>query len=146
MPREVRTEITINAAKEKIWQELTNFSAYPSWNPFAKSIQGELSSGSTLAVTIDVPNSGIMKFKPRVIDVQANKSFSWQGKLLVKGVFDGRHSFEIQEKSEQECLLIHKEDFSGIMVPMVWKKLDVNSRLGFMNMNKALKERCEATE
>ncbi len=144
MVREVKTEITIKAPKEKIWSELTDFTAYPSWNPFVISIDGEPKVGNTLSVTVDIPDSGNMSFKPRVIDVQANKRFAWLGKLLVKGVFDGEHIFELEEVSPSECLLVHREKFSGLLVSMMWKKLDDNSRRGYVKMNEALKVRCEA--
>lgn len=38
--KQLYTEITIKATPEKVWAVLTDFSAYPSWNPFVKSIKG----------------------------------------------------------------------------------------------------------
>ncbi|RYZ45415.1 MAG: SRPBCC domain-containing protein, partial [Chitinophagaceae bacterium] len=37
MNKQIKTEIVINASKEKVWAILTNFSQYPQWNPFIVS-------------------------------------------------------------------------------------------------------------
>lgn len=143
MSREVNTEIIINVPKEIVWKELTNFEDYPLWNPFAKSIQGTLAVGEKLMVNIDVPNQGKMAFKPLVIDHQENKRFAWRGKLLINGIFDGEHSFEVESISENKCRLIQREVFNGILAAMMWKKLKINTSNGFESMNSALKARCE---
>ncbi|HWC70427.1 MAG TPA: SRPBCC family protein [Actinomycetota bacterium] len=51
--RELRTEIEIDAPPEQVWQVLTDFGAYPDWNPFIRSIEGEPQVGSRLNVRID---------------------------------------------------------------------------------------------
>ena len=45
MAKEIKTEILINATPEKVWTILTNFDNYPNWNPFIKSIKGEVKVG-----------------------------------------------------------------------------------------------------
>ena len=143
MVREVRTEITINTAKERLWQELTAFSEYSSWNPFMKFIHGEAKLGSNIVVNIEFSNGDKMNFKPKITVVEENKRLTWIGKLLMKGIFDGKHVFEIEEVSDSECRLIHKETFSGFLVPLMWKKVKANTSESFVRMNEALKIRCE---
>jgi uncharacterized protein YndB with AHSA1/START domain len=41
MSRSINSEIIINTSAEKVWNVLTDFDAFPSWNPFIKSISGE---------------------------------------------------------------------------------------------------------
>lgn len=43
--KEINTEIEINASAEKVWQLLTDFAAYPHWNPFMRSIKGKPEEG-----------------------------------------------------------------------------------------------------
>ena len=38
--KEIHTEIEINAPAEKIWKVLTDFAAYPEWNPFVRRGEG----------------------------------------------------------------------------------------------------------
>jgi len=37
----IATEILIQAPPTRVWQVLTDFGAYPQWNPFIVSLQGE---------------------------------------------------------------------------------------------------------
>ena len=43
--KEISTNININATAEKVWSVLTNFSKYSDWNPFIKTIEGEVLFG-----------------------------------------------------------------------------------------------------
>jgi hypothetical protein len=43
--KEINTEIEINASAEKVWQLLTDFAAYPQWNPFIRSVNGKPEEG-----------------------------------------------------------------------------------------------------
>ncbi len=83
-----------------------------------------------------------MVFKPTVKSIVANKEFSWLGRFLFPGIFDGEHIFIIKP-TESGCLLIQKEKFSGLLVPLLWSGLDKDTRAGFELMNKALKIRAE---
>lgn len=141
--KELHTEILINASQAKIWHVLTDFNRYPEWNPFILHITGELQLNARLNVTIKPEKSQAKIFKPHISKLKENKEFAWLGMLLFKGLFDGHHQFEIKEIEEDQCLLVHKEEFKGILVPMFWKKLDTEIRKGFEAMNQKLKEQAE---
>ncbi len=53
--KEIRTGIDINGTAEKVWNVLTSFDSYDEWNPFIKSIKGELKTGAQLKVYIEPP-------------------------------------------------------------------------------------------
>lgn len=141
--KEIRTQIQINTSAEKIWNTLTAFEKYHDWNPFIKSLKGELKAGNQIEVFITPPNAKGMTFKPLVLSVEKNKTFRWKGKLFVKGLFDGEHIFEIEDNGNGSCLFVHRELFSGILIPLMKDMLDNNTRHGFESMNQALKKRCE---
>lgn len=143
MAREVSTDIEINAPAAKVWRELVNFAAYPDWNPFIPSIDGDLAQGNRLSVLVRPPNNNAMRFKPKVRVLQENRKIVWIGHFLFPGMFDGEHSFELTALSENKTRFVHKEKFSGALVPMFWSMLDKDTRQGFVNMNRALKARCE---
>ncbi|NMM26997.1 MAG: SRPBCC domain-containing protein [Glaciimonas sp.] len=143
MAREISTEIEINASPAAVWRELTNFSAYPSWNPFIQSIDGPLHEGSRLTVLICPPNNKEMRFKPVIRTVEEAKEIVWKGKFLIPGLFDGEHGFELIPLSTDRTRFVQKEKFSGVLVPLFWSMLDRDTRQGFIDMNKALKARCE---
>jgi hypothetical protein len=44
---ELHTEIEIAATRERVWSILTDFGAYPRWNPFIRSIDGAPEKGAS---------------------------------------------------------------------------------------------------
>lgn len=134
----IETSIKIRATKKDIWDTLMDFDEYSNWNPFIKSIKGIAAIGMPLEITLPT-----MKFKPIVQTKKNEELFSWMGKLWIKGIFDGYHQFEIIELDQNNCLFVHKEEFSGLLLPFLKKQLDTETRQGFEAMNKALKTRVE---
>ncbi len=143
MSKEIKTEIIIHATPEKIWSILTNFSDYPNWNPFIKSIQGEVKTGNRITARIEPPDAQGMTFKPTVLSFEKNKKFSWLGHLLFKGLFDGEHTFELFDNGNGTTTFVQSEIFGGILVPLFKKMLDNNTKSGFEVMNSKLKELAE---
>jgi len=138
--KEINTSINISASAQKVWSILTNFDDYENWNPFIKSIRGNVSQGQKIDVELDG-----MKFKPEVLVFEKEKEFRWKGALLFKGLFDGEHSFHIIDNGDGSVRFEHNEKFSGILVGLFAKKLDGETTDGFIAMNQALKEMAESS-
>jgi hypothetical protein len=143
MAKEIKTEILINASPEKIWTILTHFDNYPNWNPFIKSIKGEVKVGKKITARIEPPNAKGMTFKPRILVFNPNKELRWLGHLLFAGLFDGEHKFELIDNGNGTTTFIQSEKFKGILVPFFKKQLDNNTKKGFEAMNIKLKELAE---
>jgi hypothetical protein len=140
---EIRTEILINAIPHKLWEILTDFDKYPSWNPFIKYIKGTVKTGSQIEARIEPPGAKGMVFKPKVLAFEANKELRWLGHLLFPGLFDGEHSFKIVDNKNGTSTFIQSENFKGILVPLFKKQLNTNTKRGFELMNEKLKELAE---
>ena len=143
MAKEIKTEIVINATPEKVWAVLTNFEEYPNWNPFIKSITGQVFVGNTIIARLEPPEVKGMTFKPKVLAFETNKEFRWLGHLLFPGLFDGEHKFELIDNGNGTTTFIQSENFRGILVPFFKKMLDKNTTNGFNLMNQKLKEMVE---
>ena len=143
MAKEIKTQIVINASPEKVWAILTDFNNYGTWNPFIKSISGEVKKGSKITARIEPPGAKGMTFKPKVLAIDAHKTFRWQGHLLFPGLFDGEHIFELIDNGNGTTTFIQREKFRGILVPLFKKMLDTNTVNGFTQMNEALKALAE---
>lgn len=141
-PRRLTTEVDISASPEAVWAHLTDLESFAAWNPFMIEAEGEVAAGSRLRVHMQPPGGRAMTFTPTVTDVAAQSRFEWLGHLLVPGLFDGRHQFEI-EATGTGTRLVHSEEFTGLLVPAMWKSLDGSTRDGFDAMNAALKDRAE---
>ncbi len=141
--KELKTAIAIDAAPSVVWQILMDFPAYPDWNPFIRSIQGQALPGAQLVARLQPPGGQAMTFKPTVLVADPEREFRWRGKLIVPGLFDGEHRFQIESLAANRVQFIHSEQFSGLLVPLLAKSLDTNVRQGFEAMNRALKARAE---
>jgi hypothetical protein len=143
MSKEIKTEILINATPEKVWSILTKFENYPNWNPFIKSIKGEVKVGNKIEARIEPQKAQGMTFKPKVLVFDTNKEFSWIGHLLFPGLFDGEHKFELVDNGNGTTTFRQSEKFKGILVPLFKKMLDNNTVNGFNEMNEKIKELAE---
>lgn len=142
MSKSIRTEIIINAPKEKVWNILADFPNYPEWNPFLVNIQGKLAESEILKNTM-ANGSKTFVFKPRVLTVVPGRYFDWRGSLFIRGLFDGHHYFEIEEIGPGQVKLNHGEDFSGILSGFLLKRIGDDTRNNFIRMNQAIKQRAE---
>jgi hypothetical protein len=142
-PRAIETSVDIAAPADTVWRVLMDFSAYPEWNPFIRHIEGLSTAGERLSVLIQPPDQKPMRFRPRVQNARQGEAFSWLGKLFVPGLFDGCHEF-ILEANGRATRLHHRETFSGMLVPLVWNKMQPSTRAGFEAMNQAIKQRAES--
>lgn len=141
--KQLYTEITINAAPEKVWAVLTDFAAYPLWNPFIKSLKGMPVAGQTIEVLLQPAGSKGMTMKPVVVNYHANKELRWIGRLFALHIFDGEHAFVLHDNGDGTTTFMQYEHFRGILVPFLKKMLDVDTRASFTQMNEALKKRVE---
>ncbi len=142
---EFKTEIEISARPERVWEILIDFKKYPIWNPFIRQIIGRAESGSQLEIFLESPGGKIIKFMPRVTISNPNTELRWLWKLFISRLFEGEHIFIIKTLDKGNVLFIQKELLNGILVPLFGKMLFAKTRAGFEEMNKALKERAEAS-
>jgi hypothetical protein len=140
MSKIVTTNITLSSPVEEVWSTLTSLSDYDRWNPFITSAAGVLTVGERLDITIQPPGGRSMRFRPWVTAVEPHRYVEWLGRLVVPGVFDGRHSFTLTPLAGGRTLFQQSESFSGAMVPFSGAILG-RTREGFTAMNEALGER-----
>jgi len=142
--RELSTEIEITAPPDEVWAILTDLGQYGEWNPHIREAKGEIKEETKLTIRIEEPNGKSMTFKPTVTRVVPQKEFRWLGRLLLPGVFDGEHIFEISPINDDTIRFVQRENFRGVLVPFFWRKLNTDTRMGFEEMNIALKKRAES--
>jgi hypothetical protein len=138
------SSIDIEASPERVWEVLTDFAAYPSWNPFLTRISGNLAVGAHLEVRFEPPGGMATTLHPSLLEVVRNRSLRWIGRLLVPGIFDGEHHFVLEPLEDNRTRLVQEERFTGLLVPLFASSLDQHTLAGFHAMNSALKTRLEA--
>jgi hypothetical protein len=142
MQNELHTSIDIAATPEQVWAVLTDFERYDEWNPFVTAIEGAATVGERLRVRLVPPGARGITLKPRVTVVDSGRTFEWLGSIVVRGIFDGRHRFDL-EATAQGTRFTQAEHFSGVLVRLLPRSFHARTAAGFAAMNDALKARVE---
>ncbi len=141
--RTVERSIEIAASPAEVWRVLVDFDAYPQWNPFVvhAAAPGGLALGRDLDVRIR-NNGSETRFRPELLSVETEREIRWVGRVVVRGLLDGEHSFRL-ERVQNGTLFTQSERFRGVLVPLFGSSIDVAG--GFDAMNTALRDRVLAT-
>ena len=140
--KEIYTEIQINASPKIVWEIISDFENYGTWNHFIQEISGIPKEGSQIKVFIKPPNSKGIKFKPKILKYEPENEIRWLGKLWIPKLFDGEHSLKINKIDKNRVSFVQKERFSGLLVPLLANMLK-DTKSGFEIMNNELKKESE---
>jgi hypothetical protein len=135
--------IDIDARPERVWQVLTDLSAYPEWNPFILRAEGRVQVGDGLTLRMRPVGGRATTFRPTVVEATEPTQVRWKGRLGLPGVLDADHEFRIEALPAGRSRLTQDEHFSGLLVPFVARSLERGTLPAFAAMNGALKERAE---
>jgi hypothetical protein len=137
------TDIVIEIPINEVWDILTDFDNFETWNPFITKIKGKLELGSKLDVHLHPPGTKGFDMNPVLTKVEPVSEFRWMGNLRVKGIFDGEHAFRLEKLENGRTRLIQCERFKGILAPLILHMIGEKTREGFEKMNASLKNECE---
>jgi len=143
--KELRSEIEIDASAEQVWRVLTNFAAFPQWNPFIRKASGDIRVGTSIEARMQPSGARGMNFRPTVLKVEPNRELRWIGHLWMGGLFDGEHVFTIEPITGTRVRFTQRENFTGLLVPFLSRSLDRDTKRGFEEMNQALKSQAESS-
>ncbi len=120
----IETGIDIAAPPWRVWRLLTDFDAYPAWNPFLTRVEGRPEPGARLRVRVEAPGRGrrsALVLTPRVVALEMGRTLRWRGRLLsVPGLLDAEHGFELDWLAGGDATrLRHAARFSGLLAPLV---------------------------
>ena len=134
MKLELNTSIEINATPKQVWKTFSEFDQYKERGFFVSKVEGKMEEGQVISIT-----AGGTSFKPALISYKPEKEMVWIGRLWIKGLFDGKHQFYLVANGDGTTTFQHKEDFSGLLVPLFKKQLLEKIKQGFIDMNHKLK-------
>jgi hypothetical protein len=138
----LHSEIDVETEPGRVWQVLTDFAAYPRWNPFIVRADGRAQVGSRLTLRMQPIGARPVTLRPTVREVVSGRRLCWLGRLGVPGLLDAEHTFTIDTRDGGSRLTQH-ERFSGLLAPMLSRSLNHHTLPAFAAMNVALKEQAE---
>lgn len=131
MAHEVRTEILIHATPATVWQVLTDFASYPTRQGYIRSVSGQVAVGQQLTIDFQTDTAKKLTVKVKVLAVDPNQELRWGGHLLLPGLLDGIHRFELLDQRDGTTLFRQSEAFRGLQVPLARKTLDKTNTPAF---------------
>jgi hypothetical protein len=143
MARELHSDILINAPAERVWQIVTDLERYADWNPFIPRASGRIAPGERIRIEVQPAGLKPVRFRPKVLHVEPGRSFYWEGRLALPGLFTGRHHFELHQNGGGSVRFVQWEQFSGLLLPLIWRRIAEPTRQGYHLMNAAVKQRAE---
>lgn len=141
--RTIRSAIEIRAPLETVWRVLTDFAAYPEWNPHIRHIRGTPSVGARLTIHSQPPAGRAVVLRPVVVAWEPPTLLRWRGTFVAKRLFSGEHGFRLEQLDDTRVRFHQDETVSGLLVPFYARLRLPGTRMGFALVNEALRERAE---
>jgi hypothetical protein len=146
MSEGIHTTVDIAAPPSRVWQVLTAFERFGEWNPLVVRLSGEAERGAALRMTVRIWGRKVPA-DATVLACEPGRELRWRGprSSLLGRLFSGEHFFLLERRGEGTHLE-HGENFTGLMVPLLWRAIGPALHESFERMNDALKERVEKSD
>src|SRR5688572_9571521 len=138
----IETSLLLSAPPGRVWQVLTDFAAFPEWNPLVLRIEGEARAGSRLRLLIAQPDGSAVRrrLSARIDEWRPGERLGWTGGPWP--IFRGHHWFDLTAR-DGGTLFRHGETMSGIYPWLNRRTIGGRFRPGYEAMNEALARRLE---
>ncbi|MCH9843920.1 MAG: SRPBCC domain-containing protein [Alphaproteobacteria bacterium] len=144
MMKEIRTEIDINASVAKVWEIISNLDDWATWNKMVTGASGKITQGATLSITMRGKSEGAEhSYAPTVIECDAPKYFRFRASMGNRLMMTNYKICQLEDNNNGGTKFTHIEQFSGLMVPFIWKKMEQGVPMMLAMMNKNLKQQAE---
>jgi hypothetical protein len=143
--RTIRSAIEIRAPLETVWRVLTDFAAYPEWNPHVRRVQlrGQPRPGARLTIRSHPPGGRAVVLRPVIVAWSPPTELRWRATFISRRLFSGEHGFRLERVDAARVRFHQEETISGVLVPLYARLRLPRTREGFARVNEALRERAE---
>lgn len=137
---EFSAKTTIQASGERIFEILTDASAYPQFDPSCERIEGTIALGGTIKAWSKL--SPGRAFPAKVVELERGKRMTWQGGMPL-GLFKGVRTFTVEPVAGGAVELTLREVFSGPLLFLIKGSIPDMTQ-AFQGFVTGLKARAEA--
>ena len=82
--------------------------------------------------------------RPLILDWSPPRELRWRATFISRRLFSGEHGYRLDEVTPGRVRFVQDETFSGLLVPLYAQLRLPATRLGFAQMNEALRARAES--
>jgi hypothetical protein len=145
--KQVETSIEIDATPERVWGILTDFASWDAWNPTIHRLRGRPEVDAKVDFMIRLGKRWL-PIRAKVLRVDSERELCWRGPsaAALTPIFAGEHYFAIEPLGADRVRFVHGERFSGLLLPVLWRRLEPMLLRGYSKANEGLKRRAEAPD
>ncbi|WP_235738644.1 SRPBCC domain-containing protein [Nocardioides alcanivorans] len=140
----INHDLEIEAPAATVWQVLTDFDAYGTWNPFARKARCDLRPGGTIDMQVVLVGQRPMRQREFINSVDPGRGFSYSMKPAPGGLLRSRRDQEVVDLGDGRSRYTSRFRIEGPLAPVVSILLGRALRRGFDGNVAGLKERAES--
>jgi hypothetical protein len=141
--REIVTEVQIDAKPEQVWEVIVDLNNWTQWTNEVKLAEGKAVKGERINITINGKGERDSNFQPVIADFDKPKHFRWKVSMGGSDIFLNERVFYLKANGGGTHV-IHKEEYKGLMLPLMWSTLQGFVKPHLEAMNADLKKKVEA--
>jgi CelD/BcsL family acetyltransferase involved in cellulose biosynthesis len=133
-------EVVVDAPRHVVWELLSDFEGYDSWNPFITEARGDSDRGETVSMQLEARGERPREVECEVLVARELRKLHWRCRTHAPGVLDREHTFRVVPLGADRVLLVYDGRWEGFLQPFA--DLDARKR-GYESMTRALKRQAE---
>ncbi len=146
----LRSAVEIDAPAQHVWEVLTDWGAFPAWNPFILRAEGQPVVGRRIRIRLRV-GGRVLRLRPLIMRVDAPTPDSpgqlrWLATTGLPGIFDVDRRFLVEPLGPDRCRLEQYERGSGLLAPLLMAMLGKPILDGYHAHERALAARAEGRD
>ncbi|MFN3521823.1 MAG: SRPBCC family protein [Phenylobacterium sp.] len=138
----IEHRVGIQAPSDVIWDVLYDLEGWSKWNPLYPQASGQIRIGSTLTMSLALPDEEPRVIHPVVLEWVPREQLHWRLKML-GGLVSNTRYIEIEQLADESCIVSNGELFGGFLGPRVAQRMGRKVWRGFEAMSLALKQEAE---
>ena len=138
------TSIEIDAAPDLVWEVLTRFDDYPTWNRYASAAIGELRDGANVRITVPDGRGGTRKVDNVITEIVAGKRLCWRSLGWYRFLVSGVRCRDIEQLSDGRTRFSETETTSGPLAGFIHRSMGEQLLDGLRVECESLKDECES--
>lgn len=134
--------VEIDAPIERAWEILIDFERYGEWNPFTPSVATDFEIGSPVELCVRM-GPWRLKQVERIEAIEPPHLIAWSTTMGHRFLISALREQRLEAVGKGRCRYRTKDDFSGLLIPLVMLLFGGFVRRGFNDVARGLKARAE---
>lgn len=143
--KEIRTATDIDAPVERVWRPLADFEHWGEWNPAIPRIRGRPEPGAPVDIQLSMAGRRV-PIKCALLRAEPVRELCWRGprSKAQARLLGEEHYFSLEKLDDARTRFVHGERFRGLLLPLLWPRLERILQKRYAQVNQAVKQRSES--